>query len=71
MYHIFTMTPRFTIRVWGDTPWMREIAHRFPSARPRREPLCDIEVDTTTDAGSLTIAYHRGLQFIPQKMLTA
>lgn len=49
------MTPHFTIRVWGGRV---------------RELLCDIEVDTTEGVGALSINNHRGLELIPQKMLT-
>lgn len=64
------MTPHFTIRVWGYTQELAELARWF-SPGPRRELLCDIEVDTTTQEGtSLRISRHRGLDFIPQKMLT-
>ena len=55
------MTPHFTIRVWaedGEPPFFSI-----------RRPVADIEVDPACE--ELTISGHRGLELIPQKMLTA
>jgi len=54
------MTPHFTIRVWGSVGPFKS-----------RQPMADIEVDTTQSGGELTISRHRGLDLIPQKMLTS
>lgn len=65
------MTPHFTIRVWGDTPEMAELARWFIPG-PRPQLLCDIEVDETVEGDcKLVIIAHRGLELIPQRMLTS
>lgn len=56
------MTPHFTIRVWGEVG--------YPPLLSIRRPVAEIEVDTTEFGGELTISRHRGLDLIPQKMLT-
>lgn len=68
---IDAMTPHFTIRVWGlagDRHWR---AWHYNDWQPHsREPLCEIEIDQTTPNDlHLTIAHHRGLELIPQRML--
>jgi hypothetical protein len=64
-------TPHFTIRVWGN-PWSGAIRlSELRGERPKRMPIAEIEVDTTEFDGELTIAPHRGLDLINQKMLTA
>lgn len=57
--HLTEMTPHFSILVWGDVGPLRS-----------RQPMCVIEVDSTEFPGELVISRHRGLQLIPQKMLT-
>jgi hypothetical protein len=53
------MTPHFNILVWGAVGPLGV-----------RQPMCEIEVDITELDGTLTISRHRGLELIPQKMLT-
>lgn len=65
------MTPHFTIRVWGRVDTISdELSRLLGEPRLPRVPICEIELDTT-EVGSLTIHNHRGLEFVPQKMLTA
>jgi len=59
---VLGMTPHFTIRVWGEVG--------EPPYFSIRQPVAEIEVDSTVDY-SLMISRHRGLDLIPQKMLTA
>jgi hypothetical protein len=58
---MFGMTPHFTIRVWAEVG--------EPPFFSIRRPVADIEVDPACE--TLTISRHRGLELIPQKMLTA
>lgn len=61
---IFGMTPHFTIRVWAA------LDKEIDDLPRRRAVVAEIEVDTT-ESYDLTINVHRGLDLIPQKMLTA
>ncbi|OMC55345.1 hypothetical protein A5747_13195 [Mycobacterium sp. IS-836] len=64
------MTPHFTIRVWGSLGADHDLFHDLLGEPRGRMPVAEIEVDTTQPF-NLTIDCHRGLDFIPQKMLTA
>jgi hypothetical protein len=65
------MTPHFTIRVWGSPGRHYDQLSDLLSEPRKRVPIAEIEVDTTeTDRYGLTIVPHRGLELIPQKMLT-
>jgi hypothetical protein len=63
------MTPHFTIRVWESPGRSHDQLSDLAGRRRRRRPVALIEVDTTEEAGELSISPHRGLDFIPQKML--
>ena len=65
---ILGMTPRFTIRVWagpgGQQQW--DELSRLLGEPWKREPVAEIEIDTTEFDGELTISRHRGLDLIPE-----
>jgi hypothetical protein len=65
------MTPHFTIRVWGSPGNTQDQLSHLLGEPHKRMPVAEIEVDTTEVGGSLSINNHRGLDLIPQKMLTA
>jgi hypothetical protein len=66
------MTPRYVIRVWAALDRSMDDADRMLGLPRHCEPVAEIEVDQTgDDALDLTIYRHRGLQLMPQKMLTA
>lgn len=62
------MTPHFTIRVWGSPGKHADQLNEILGNPRQREPVAEIAVDTT-QPWNLTISPHRGLEFIPQKML--
>lgn len=64
------MTPHFTVRVWACLDGRMDEMDRLLGLPRRREPVAEIEVDTTQSDCTLTISGHRGLDIIPQKMLT-
>lgn len=65
-----TMTPIFTIRVWGNPSADSVRISEALNLPHKRMPVCEIEVDRiNNDRIDLTITGHRGLELIPQKML--
>lgn len=65
------MTPHFTIRVWGSPGETSDWLSRLLGEPGKRVLLAEIEMDTTDESAyELTIKRHRGLDLIPQKMLT-
>jgi hypothetical protein len=65
------MTPHFTIRVWAALDKQIDELDRLLGLPRRRQVVAEIQVDTTgADSYELTISGHRGLDLVPQKMLT-
>lgn len=65
------MTPRFTIRVWGAVDERMDELDHLLGLPCRSVPIAEVEVDTTGGGDyELAIINHRGLDLIPQKMLT-
>lgn len=65
------MTPHFTIRVWGSLGEQRDWLSLALGEQRKRVAVAEIEIDMTEFDGELTISRHRGLDLMPQKMLTA
>jgi hypothetical protein len=66
------MTPRFTIRVWAALDEHMDELDCLLGLPRHHVPVAEIEVDQTTGEDlELAIVRHRGLELIPQKMLTA
>ena len=66
------MTPHFTIRVWAPLDAEIDRLDALLGLSRRRQAVAEIDVDTTgLGDWDLRISGHRGLDLIPQKMLTS